>query len=285
MLKSFFVAFNRSPHALAALEVACFLAAPVRGKIHVGHIIEINHEPVISAGLLAGTIETMAVIPPVEAVHEVEAFRRESEAHARELFERAREVCVRWGVRCETACLRGYVEEEVVARGRVVDLVALGVALEAPRRRPAGALAESIVRASTQPVLLASAPFTRPSGLFILYDGSACTFRALSAGAEIAHHCALPLTLITAPTSREECEAIHQRACQYLGDWELKHESVVVRPREGVERELCALLGERPDALALMGACDESRLKQWLLGSATRPIVEHTANPVILFRH
>lgn len=285
MLKSYFVAFNRSPHALAALEAACFLAAPVHGKIHVGHIIEIIHEPVISAGMLAGTIETMAVVPPVEAVREVETFRRESEAHARELFERAREVCARWGVACETACLRGYVEEEVVNRGRSVDLVAMGLAATAPRRRSAAGLAEAIVRASTQPVLIASAPFTAPGSIFVLYDGSACTFRALSHGAEIAHQCGLPLTLITAPASKEECEAVHQRACQYLGDWELKCETVVVRPREGVERELCKLLGERPEALVLMGGCDESRLKQWLIGSATRPILEHTANPVILFRH
>jgi nucleotide-binding universal stress UspA family protein len=284
MLKSFFVALNRSPHAMAALEHACFLAAPVHGKVHVGHVVEIIHEPVISTGLLAGTIETMAVVPPVESVREIEAFRRESAAHAAQLFEQARELCQRWDVACETVCLTGYVEEAVAMQAQMVDLVVLGQVASGPVRHIA-ALTEAVVRASPQPVLIATAPFTPPSALFILYDGTPCTLHALAGAAEIARSTALPLTLITAPASKEECDAVHQRACQYLRDYELAYESLVVRPHAGVERELAARIREHPAALLLMGCFGESRLREWFLGSATRPILEQTLNPAIIFHH
>lgn len=285
MLKSYFVAFNRSPHALAALEHACFLAAPVHGRVHVGHVIEIIHEPVISTGLLAGAIETMAVVPPVEAVQEVEAYRRESAAHAEELFEQARAVCARWGVPCETVLMNGYVEEEVALQAQMVDLVAVGQVADPAGGRLIASQTQAIVRASPQPVLIATAPFESPSDVFVLYDGAPLSLHALNCGAEIARTAKLPLTLVTAPKSNEEAESVHQRASQYLRDYELEYDSWVMRPHDHVERELAAKINERPNALLMMGCFGESRLREWLLGSVTRPILERTRNPAIIFRH
>lgn len=288
MLKSFFVAFNRSPHALAALETTCFLAALTHGKIHVGHVIEIIHEPVLTSGMLTGTIETMAVIPPDDAIREIEKFRREEAAQAQTLLAQGRQVCERWGVGCETLCLSGYLEEEVTLQARSVDLIAIGAGAAGDAggaRRRIGGVMEAIVRASPQPVLIATAPAAPPDGVIVLYDGSERSFHALAAGAEAARLAALPLTLVTAPASREECEALSARACHYLEDYDLQYQAVVIKDREAVERKVAATLNACPAALVLMGAFGESRLREWLTGAAARAVLERTLNPVILFRH
>jgi len=51
MLKSFFVAYNGSGAARAALEQCCFLASLTHGRIHLGNIIELSYEPAIATGM------------------------------------------------------------------------------------------------------------------------------------------------------------------------------------------------------------------------------------------
>ena len=151
--------------------------------------------------------------------------------------------------------------------------------------RRIGAQAESIVRASPQPVLIATAPYASPGAFIVVYDGSERAFHALSVGAEAARLAGLPLTLITTPATREECDSLRDRACHYLEDYDLDYRSLVIQPHEDVDRELAAHLNASPGALVLMGAFGESRLREWLIHSTIRAVLEHTLNPVILFRH
>lgn len=284
MLKSFFVALTESEHAQAALHYACHLAALAQGKVHIGHIIEIPFEPAIATGLTAGSLEYMATIPPMQSTEEINAYRKEREAYAEGLFAQARAVCERHGVACQTHCLMGYLEEEILGQARAVDLVVIGQSDVEKDRKKVGRVTESIVRGSPQPVLIVTAPFAPPSDLIILYNGDDRALHALGVGAELARLFGVPLHLVTVTASEEEGEIVGQRASQYLSDHDVEFENHLIASMESPDRMLVDLLNSKPQALALMGAFGEWRVKEWITGSTTRTILHETRNPLMLFR-
>ena len=284
MLKSFFVAFNESDHAAAALRTTCFLASLTRGKVHIGTIIEINYAPVIATGMAAGTAEYLPGMPPVVAIEEMDSYRKEREAQAEQLFIEARKICDSFSVACQTHCLMGYLEEEILGQARSVDLVAIGQSSVGRDRQRIGHLTEAIVRSSPQPVLIATGPYAPPSDILILYNGDERAIHALCMGAEISRQGGIPLHLITVTPSREEGEVVNRRGSQYLSDHEVEFETSIIASQDEPDRELVTRLNDRPKALVLMGAFGESRIKEWLTGSTTRLILQETQNPMILFR-
>jgi len=285
MLRSFFVAYNGSAAARAALEQCCFLASLTHGRIHLGNIIELSYEPAIATGMAAGSLEYTTAAPPIQAIDDLADFRKEREAQAEVYFEEGLRLCAQWAVACDTRCLLGYLEEEILGQTRAVDILALGQSDHAADARKIGHLTEAIVRSSPQPVLIATAPFTKPTDVLILDNGGDRSLHALCVGAEIARLANLALELITVTPTREEGEAVSRRAVQYLGDQEVPFQSSIVASPDAPDRELVTRLNDRPSALVLMGAFGESRLKEWLTGSTTRIIMQETRNPLILFRH
>jgi nucleotide-binding universal stress UspA family protein len=284
MLKSFFVAFNESDHATAALHYSCFLASLTRGKLHVGTIIELPYAPVLATGMAAGTAEYLPGMPPVATFEELETYRKELEKQAETVLVEARRICNSFSVACQTQCLFGYMEEEILNQARSVDLVAIGQSSAGKDRRKIGHVTEVIVRSSPQPVLIATGPYEPPSDILILYNGDERAIRTLCIGAEIARQAGLPLHLITVAHSPEEGETVKERGAQYLRDQEVEFKTTIITAKGEPDRELVTRLNDRPKALVLMGAFGESRMKEWLSGSTTRLILEETQNPIILFR-
>jgi nucleotide-binding universal stress UspA family protein len=285
MLKSFFAAYNGSPAAGAALEQCCFLASLTHGRIHLGNIVELSYEPAIATGMAAGSLEYTTSAPPIQAIDDLENFRKERESQAETYFGEGRRLCGQWTVACDTRCLLGYLEEEILNQARAVDILALGQSDAGSDPRKIGHLTEAIVRSSPQPVLIAKAPFAKPTEILILDNGGDRSLHALCVGAEIARRANLALELITVTPTREEGEAVSQRGIQYLGDQEVPFQNSIVAAPDTPDRELVTRLNNRPSALVLMGAFGESRLKEWLSGSTTRTIMQETRNPLILFRH
>ena len=285
MLKSFFVAINGSAPAAAALEYTCYLASLSGGKVHIGHIIELNYEPAIATGMVAGTIEYVAAAPPMQALDELAQYQKERQEQAEHFFGAARHICRRWGVACDTFCITGLLEEEILSQARAVDLAALGQSSHTTDARKIGHMTEAIVRSSPQPVLIATAPFQHPTELLILYNGGERSLHALCIGAQIARQAGLPIGLITVTPTREEGEMVGRRGSHYLTDHEVQFTSSIIASQEAPDRELVMRMNALPTALVLMGAFGESRIKEWLTGSTTRTILRETRNPLILFRH
>jgi len=146
------------------------------------------------------------------------SFRKEREAQAEVYFEEGLRLCAQWAVACDTRCLLGYLEEEILGQTRAVDILALGQSDHAADTRKIGHLTEAIVRSSPQPVLIATAPFAKPTGVLILDNGGDRSLHALCVGAEIARLANLALELITVTPTREEGEAVSRRGIQYLAD-------------------------------------------------------------------
>lgn len=285
MLKSFFVPINESAHAIAALQYACFLASAAHGKIHIGHIIEPTFEPAIAAGMMSGGIDYVTPLPATPSAEEIAQHRKEREALAEKLFEQARQVCAEWPVTCETGCWVGYLEEEILKKACCVDLIAIGQSSVGGDRRQIGQLTELVVRSSPQPVLIATAPFTKPSGVIVLFNSGERALHALGVGADIAALAGLPLTLVTLAPTRDEAEVVDMRGRQYLDDHEVVYKGEIIASTESPHNLLLKKLNDQPEALVLMAAFEHSRLKEWLAGSTTRTILQETRNPLMLFRH
>ena len=284
MLKSFFVAYNGSEHAGAALDYACFLASLAQGRIHVGCVVEMNYASAISTGMAAGSIEYVTAAPMIESVEELAEERKAHEAQADAVLAQARRICEKWGVAHDTRRLGGWPDEEILVQALAVDLAALGKSDQAGNRQKVGHQAEAIVRSSPQPALIATAPFAHPTEIIVLDNGGERSLHALGIAAEVAHLARLPLRLITVSPTREEGEAVSRRGGQYLGDHDVEFQSVTIAS-ESPDHELVRQLNEQPTALVLMGAFGQSRIREWLTGGTTRAILRETRNPLILFRH
>ena len=284
MLKSYYVAYDGSESAMAALHYACHFAALAQGKVYVGHVIELPADPAIATGMMAGSMEFMAAVPPSLTTQEIEQVRADREAQAGDLLERARKLCEAWPVACETVCSTGYREEEIQSQAQQVDVLLMGrqgIDRTADSGK-IGHLTEALIRSAPQPVLVASRTFYRPEELVVLYDGRERAQHALSLAVELARMTSLPLIVVTACTEREECERIMQGADQFLRDHEVVYRHEEACGEHQPEENLLPVLAGHSTAMIVMGAFGESRVKEWIIGSTTRKILTHTAHPVLL---
>lgn len=296
MLQSAFVAYDGSDSAQAALETACHLAGRSGGVVHVGYVIELPTSPMVVTSMIAGSMDYMASVPPAQTPEELESEWRSRKEFAKGLFERARATCERSGVRCETHCLNGRVEEVVCEQARGVDLVALGkgstewIAEENGERDESERVRENrfshhieqIVRNCPRPVLVASAPFRQPDRIILFFHGCEHSLRALEVAAELGKLLALPLKMLT--VAREEARAKEKIACgrHYLNDHEVDFEEEFTVTEESPDRVLKEQVEGQGDALILMGGFTQPRLKQWLTGSTTRTMLKETGNTLVL---
>ncbi|MCL5270647.1 MAG: universal stress protein [bacterium] len=286
MLKSIFVAYDRSEPARAALRYACYLASLFEGKIHVGFVIELPVNSEVGPGLMAG-IEDIAVAPPTFSSEEIERIRRERESEAAELFKEAADECRQYGVAHETRLLVGYPHDEILAQARWVDVLAIGKHGLQGDGHKVGRLAQNVIRHAPQPVLVATRYADPPSEIVVLFDGSEKALHALAVGTELALASELPLTAVTGGETLDEAREVNALGLAYLTDHGVAGQAMLVTagPAPGgasVDEELVRTLKDRMRALVVMGAFGTARVKEWIKGSTTRTILKGLECPVLL---
>lgn len=284
MFKTFYVAYDGSDAANAALQHACHLATLAEGKVYVGHVIELPADPAIATGMMAGSMEFMAAVPPSLTALELDQVHAERQTQTHDLLEKGRRLCESWSVPCEVISSSGYREEDIIAQSQRVDLLLMG-RQGIDRNEGSGKighLTEALIRSSPQPVLVASNTFYKPVELIILYDGHDRSQHALTLAVEIGRLASLPIMVVTAGEDPEACEKINQYAGQYLRDHEVEYRPKLLCAERQAEEKLLPMLGEHPSAMVVMGAFGDSRVKEWISGSTTRNILSHTPHPVLL---
>ncbi|HOE97623.1 MAG TPA: universal stress protein [Candidatus Sumerlaeota bacterium] len=287
-MKSVFVAYDGSPSAEAALRYACHLASLFEGKIYAGYVVELTNDPAVTTGMMTASMEYLAAMPPSRSPEEIEAERQERLAHAQRLFERVQAICQEWPVPFETMVRTGYAEEEILARGAMVDLLAIGKGSpepEDPERRRLSRLARAIVRSAPQPVLVAAEAYHPPRDIIILDNGDERALHALAFGARLAGLAGLPLRIVTAAHDDADAQWINERARRYLADHQLEFTFDAIPARFEPADEIIQHLAQYPDALVLMGAFGDSRVKTLIAGSTTCAIMKALAHPILFFRY
>ncbi len=216
------VALDASRESLGALEAAARVAARLHAEL-AGVFVEDIDLFNLAALPFARTVVFGAIHSRKLDPASVEREWRVQAAAARRALERAAVSSqVPWSFRVA----RGRVEAELMAAALEADLVALGKALRPlTRRRGLGSTTRAMVGAAPVAVLLAGAERRGDlDEVAVLYDGSACSRRALAIAAGLARRDGGNLTILLVG----EYEALKAQVIAGLEDLPL---TLTFRPR------------------------------------------------------
>lgn len=186
----------------------------------------------------------------------------------------------------ETACAKLYEEADVIAaaaRTRDLTMVPIGPAVLADQQ-----LAEALLFGSGRPVVVFPdaaeiAPADRFGRIAIAWDGGAAAARAV-ADALPALRRAGEVRIFTA--LGEKPQAVHGAAAALASHLERHGITTVIDERlahdESIGQRLARYVDETAPELLVMGGYGHARLREFVLGGATRAVLEAPPCPVML---
>ena len=145
-----------------------------------------------------------------------------------------------------------------------------------------GSQLESVIRTLHRPILVCPAQFQAPRSLMLAYDGSATCDKGVDLLATSPLFRGLPIHLLMVGADSDSARAQLEQAERRLTDGGHRVQ-VAIRAGE-VEPTLHAYQAEQGIDLLVMGAYGHSRIRQFLLGSATSQMLQSSSGPLLLLR-
>lgn len=279
MFNRILVPTDGSESASAAAGYAIQLATAFDSTLVALHVVDVR----LIEGPVLQTIGSMwGDIPlPVRQEGVTRTLRERGTGLLDALVERAQEA----GLPVETALETGIASEVIVDRARGVDLVVMGRRGEYADfgSHAVGATVGAVARRSPRPVLVCprgSDALLRP---LVAYDGSDHATRALEIAVEYAETRGCPLHLVCVREQLDDARRTLEEACEYARGHAVEATTV---PKEGdaVAERILEAAGDVDADLLVMGSSGKSRLRQFLLGSATETLLESFDHPILLYR-
>lgn len=193
--------------------------------------------------------------------------------------------CKKLEVRFELHSTQGEPFEAIVEEGKASDLIVIGLRtfyhFETSSR--SGDTLKRVLQNSVCPVMAVPESMNRIENVFIAYDGSTESAKALRAFVNRFHPSFqdLDLTLLTVAESKEEGERVSQNAVSYLRCWE-KEPTIVVERGRTDEILLQRAKGVK-NPLVVMGSFGRNPISEFFFGSTARRIVEDCTIPIMIY--
>ncbi len=201
----------------------------------------------------------------------------------------AREVFQDSGAEVEYLTREGIVHFAILEEARTVDMICMGRRGEHSEwsDEPLGSTVQRVLRRSERPVLVTAPPLRKLGRILVAYDGSDPANRTLRTVLSLAEDGKMPITVATVAhddSHREDSERTLAEARELAA----AYKNVATDFELLVSHDAPAALLEQADKgdcqLVAMGAYGRSRLREWLLGSITTTLLEHSHLPVLLIR-
>lgn len=250
----------------AAVAVARRFSASL-DVLHVRADVE-TMVPVIGEGMSGAMVEQM--MGAMQQTVESRAVR------AKAAYEK---VCAAAGVQAAWRESTGRETDIVASVGRLVDLIVIGRP-DAESETPLAATLDAALFDTGRPVLVATAAASVGSRIAIAWNGSAQAARVV-AGALPFLRLADHVAVVTVGDIGRSASATDLVA--YLGrhDVRVAHEALTAE-HATVGAELLAYAGRAQIDLLVMGAYGHSRLREMILGGATRDVLAAASVPILM---
>jgi nucleotide-binding universal stress UspA family protein len=253
-----------------ALSVAEAFEAHILG-------VAVAYEPVIPGTVMGG-------IPP----EFIESQRSEAEEKARTAVARFEQRANRAGLSFETRVLSTSIAgaaDQIGRIGRRFDLVVVGQA-DREKSGPDDIIDEAVLFESGRPVIFV--PFIQKTGLkldrvMICWDGSRAAARAVGDAMPLLHK-AKQLEVVIIATGRPKSDEVPGADLgQHLARYGLKVEvKRITSPDIDVPSTILSYAADSSADMVVMGGYGHSRLREFVLGGATRGILESMTVPVLM---
>lgn len=276
MIKSLLVPVDSSEYSRSALEHALAFARSYEARLTAVYVLDIRYLEMPPYLDYSYTFE--AVPPTMIPLDVLEKYRVKSERILADAQGRAEAV----GVQMETRTEEGVPSQIIAEMGKSSDLVVMGKRGEHAKwgRDLLGSTAESVVRHSATPVLLAEGAPRPVRTIMVMFDGSAPATRALKLAADLATHEPAELRIFTADDDADRGAATQGEALSYLGSLGLETRPVVEPGRAA--KAAIRYLEEHPVDLVVVGAQGHSALYELILGRTAEHVMRSVILPVLL---
>jgi nucleotide-binding universal stress UspA family protein len=275
MIRSILLAVDASENAKVARTYANFLAYKLDAVLDAVYVMDarlINTPYWTDYG---------AVSLPVARFSEEMQQILESQGHVvlKEVTQSAEEA----GIKVRTELRKGIPALEILEAAKDCDLIVMGRHGESSkleRARGLGAVAERVVRSSSQPVFIAPDAFQEIKRVLICFDGSDRAREAMSYAVELSRRLALSVHAI----SVSDDAALAKRRLEVVSNYCEAHEvTPTTQALSGDPADAILETAQEGDLIA-MGAFGEGRIRQWLLGSTTEGVLRAAEQPLLLHR-
>ena len=203
---------------------------------------------------------------------------------ASEAFEKARDVAEDFRTKVE-----GEAEELASVHGRYADLLIISQAdVNAPNASAAMDDIQSVIFAAGRPLLLV--PYTGKiktlgKNVFVAWNASREATRAVTDALPLLQRADKVTVMVVRPRAdaRAHGEIPGADIAAYLARHEVKVD-VMAEEGEGIDvgELMLSRVADLGSDLIVMGAYSHSRLRQWILGGATRTMLESMTVPVLM---
>jgi len=261
---------ERDPAGVFAISVAEAFEAHVMG-------VAFAYEPVIPGTVMGG-------IPP----EFIESQRAESEQKARAAIARFEETARRAGVSAESRTLSASISgaaDQLGRIGRRFDLVVVGQP-ERDKAMPDEVVDEGVLFESGRPVIFV--PYIQKGGLkldrvMICWDGGRAATRAIADAMPLLHKTKQVEIVIVSDKPGKKDEVTGADLGQHLARHGLKVDvKRITSPDIDVPSTILSYAADTSADMIVMGGYGHSRLREFVLGGATRGLLESMTVPVLM---
>jgi nucleotide-binding universal stress UspA family protein len=276
MIRSLLVPVDASEYSQAALQEALTLARPYQARLTGLYVLDVRFLEMPPYLDYSATFE--AAPPTIVPLDVLERYRLKSER----ILGGFRETVEKAGLVAETRTEEGVPSQVIAELATAHDLVVMGKRGEHAKwgRDLLGSTAESVVRRSGTPVLLADGTSRELKRIVVMFDGSVPAGRALKLAADLAAHTGAEVTVFTADDDSDRGAATQREAAGYLDT--IGVPAIFSLTSEKAAKAAISLLESEPADLLVAGMQGHSALHDLILGSTAEHVMRSVALPVLL---
>jgi nucleotide-binding universal stress UspA family protein len=197
----------------------------------------------------------------------------------RQLLAEFAELAGREGVNAETLLEFGLVGDCLVQHSRSADLTLMGRG-GSHHTPELGQAADTVVRNSSNTVLLCPGPVSQLRHLVLAYDGSERAAKAMHSAAALASALAARISVVSVARDAKAAERYLDEAREYLGTYGLQTDYHALTGAPG--QHIVEFADQAQADGIFLGAHGHSRVVEMVLGSTTEYVLRHSRRALLL---
>jgi nucleotide-binding universal stress UspA family protein len=278
MIKSILIATDGSANSMVATQFGCCLAKLFQAEVCGLNVVDVR---ALEGPLMSDISGSMGFEPFQSYLPKFEQILQE---RADGILEDFKGLCAEQGITADVKRLSGIVPNVIAEEAKRVDLVVIAQHGEHAQWSAGllGSTAESVIRKSPRPVLIAPREYRDIKKVLIAYDGSNESTKGLKTACETFVDLSCELHVVFVTDEDADADRLAAEVRDYVG-------------HHGIEVALTRLTGDAPKVilqhavqhgfdLIVMGAFGHSRLHDLILGGTTAYMIRETTIPIMLNR-
>ena len=266
MFKKILLAVDGSSHTKGVTECGMWLSKSFGATLSAVHVVDIV---AFEGSFLHDLSGSLGFEPFMNFSKKV---REGLEENGNRILADFKEECAKGDVEASTNLTTGIVSTEICEDGRLNDITVIGKrgANASFSYELLGSIAESVLRKSQGPVVVAPFEFKVPSSPLLCYDGSPNSTKAMHSAAEFVNVLGLPLSVLTAK-SGDSGDEILKEAEDYLKSYDI--DVSYARIDDSSPLAIEKYYRENGFDMLFMGASGHNAVMRLVLGSTTEHLV------------